>query len=107
MVRINANLDLKTADIIDTGRLNQTLEDLSDDVLFITFVARDVSFFNGARRFKNKTHMHVVLPYEEVSATDNIELLALDYLDQNLNQLRWMDIESMRIKLKAKMAIVA
>jgi hypothetical protein len=72
-------------------------------LLYITFVARDSEFFNGVRKYKDKTHLHVVLPYEEVLSTNNIDLLAFKYLYQNLDNLKWMDREKMKVNLKTKM----
>ncbi len=102
MVHVNANLDLKTFEVIDTGRLNETLEDLSDDLLYITFIARDRDFYNKIKKYGEETHLWVVLPYEEVLSTNNIDLLALKHLFNQIELLGLSQQDSIKAKLLAK-----
>ena len=101
MVSVNANLDLKTIEVIDTGRMNEDLADLCEEELGITFIARDSEFYKEAwyNEEKGKTYIRVVLPYEEVLNTQNIDRLAYQHLYQQLDQLTWMDFEAMKNKL--------
>jgi hypothetical protein len=105
MVTATANLDLLTYKILDAPRLNESLSDLSDEELGIIFVARDREFVNEAWKADNdKTYICVVLPYEEVLTTDNIDLLAYRHLYKQLELIEWMDIEPMKKWLETKMA---
>lgn len=101
MVVVNANLDLKTFEVLDTGRMNDDLANLCDEELGITFFARDSEFYNEAWKNKRtgKSFIRVVLPYEEVLSTNNIDLLAYKHLDQHLDKLKWLDHEAMKKKL--------
>ena len=101
MVSINANLDLKTWKVLDTGRMNEDLADLCDQEFGVTFVARDTEFYNEAWRDKKtgKTYIRVVLPYEEVLRTDHIDLLAYQRLYEELDKVTWLDREKMKKKL--------
>jgi hypothetical protein len=107
MVHVNANLELSTYEMLKTGHLIEDLEDLTEDSLYITFIARERPFDNEIRQENGETFMTVVLPYEEVLETRNFDLLAYTYLDKQLDQLHWMDVENMREKLRKKMAAVA
>lgn len=101
MVRVNANLDLKTFQIFDAGHMDEDLADLCQDELGITFVARDSEFYNEAWKNKKtgKSFIRVVLPYHEVLSTDNIDLLAYKHLYQHLDKLKWLDSGKMKQKL--------
>ena len=102
MVSVNANLDLSTYEVFKKGRMVEDLIDLCDQPFGITFVARDTEFYNEAWRNKKtgKTYMRVVLPYEEVLHTDNIDLLAYHRLYEELDKVTWMDKETMKKKVK-------
>ncbi len=103
MVKVNGILDLKTKDILDTARLNRQLYDLSEDHLGVIFVAQNRSFDNQAWRDNNHSYLRVVLPYHEVLISDNIDLLVYQTLYDQLDQLEWMDVDSMKFFLKMKM----
>lgn len=100
MVHVNANLDLQTYEVFMKGQLTEDLVNLSDEDLYITFVARDRKFISEAQKNEKDTFMRVVLPYEEVLSTNNIDLLAYRHLYQHLEKLTWMDHEKMKHKLK-------
>ncbi len=102
MVSVNANLDLKSFEVLKTGRLNEALADLCDADLGITFVARDRMFLNEAWQSEGKTFMRVVLPYEEVLTTNDIDLLAFKHLYIHLDRLDWLEKEKMKVKLQKK-----
>ena len=109
MVQINANMDMKTHGIIRTGRLNDHLYDLFDDPLYITFVARKEFFFKEAWQEDGDTFLRVVLPYEEVLNTDNIDLLIMQELYEQLDLIRWFGAEKiklMKMRLKEKMKAI-
>jgi hypothetical protein len=102
MISVTSNVDQSTLRLIDTGFMNKDLSDICDEKLGIIFVARDRFFFNEAWRSKGKTYMRVVLPYEEVLHSKNVELLAYQHLYELLDQVNWMDKESIKAKLLEK-----
>ena len=103
MVHINANLDLNTNKIVETGRLNDSLHDLCEHSLYVTFVARDIYFIDEVWQEDGETFMRVVLPYQEVLSTNNIDLLAYQQLYKHLDKLDWLDVESIKKRLEKKM----
>ena len=104
MVYVNANLDQKTNKVLRTGHLTETLGDLCEETLYVTFVARKKNFIDAAWREENDHFIRVVLPYEEVLKTKNINLLASRSLFQQLPLLNWLEVEVIRERLQAKMA---
>ena len=105
MVHTNANLDLKTNEIIRTDRLYEAFYDLcEEETVRITFVARDTEFLNEAWREDGESFLRVVLPYKEVLSTDNVDLLIAERLYEELDKLEWLDVAVMRQRLKSKMA---
>ena len=102
MVTINANLDLKTYEILDTARLNETLADLTDEDLGITFVVREEEFHNEVWQDEGKSYMRVVLPYDEVLDTVNLNALIFQYLYQELEKLEWLNVQALQHDLKEK-----
>ena len=104
MVYINANLDQNTNKILRTGYLTETLGDLCEETLYVTFVARKKNFIDAAWREENDHFIRVVLPYQEVLQTENINLLASRRLFQQLPLLNWLEVEMIKKRLQAKMA---
>lgn len=102
MVKVNANLDLKTFRILDTGRMNDDLWDLCQEDLGVTFVARDTFFPNEVIFEEGKIYLRIVLPYEEVLKTSNIDLLAYRYLYNRLDDTDLIEKDSIKAKLLAK-----
>ncbi len=102
MVKINANLDLKTNEVVKTGRLNDLLSDLSEEELGITVVARDGFFINAAWQDGNKSYLRLVLPYEEVLSSKNVDLFIAKALYFHLDKLQWMDFVKMKKRLEDK-----
>lgn len=107
MVHVNANLDLQSYDVLKKGQLVEDLADLSDEELYVTFVARDRYFVTEAFKKEDHTFIRVVLPYDEVLKTDNIDLLAYQHLYQHLDKIHWMDVDSIKQKLEAKILALA
>lgn len=102
MVKVNANLDLKTFKVLDTGRMNEDLWDLCREDLGITFVARDTFFKNEIFLDGEKTYLRVVLPYHEVLSTSNIDLLAYQHLYDRLDEVDLLEKDAIKTKLKIK-----
>lgn len=107
MVHINANLDLKTNEVVETGRLNESLSGLCEEKLYITFVARDRPFHDKAWKKNGAIHMQVVLPYDEVLSTENIDLLIAQKLYEQADKLTWLNVDSIKQKLELKMMEMA
>lgn len=107
MVHVNANLDLNTSKIIQTGRLNESLHDLCQESLYVTFVARDKHFIDEVWSEEGETFMRVVLPYAEVLSAENIDLLVAEELYKQLDKLQWLDVEAMKKRLEVKIANMA
>lgn len=102
MVYVNANLDLNTSKIIQTGRLNESLHDLCQESLYVTFVAREKHFIDEAWSEEGEIFMRVVLPYEQVLNTNNVDLLAYKELYKHLDKLLWLDVDMLKKKLESK-----
>lgn len=102
MVHINANPDLNTSKIIRTGRLNESLHDLCEEPLYITFVARNREFDDAVWKEEEETFMRVVLPYEEVLKADNIDLLITEVLFRRIDEVTWLNTELIKQKLQFK-----
>ncbi|MEZ5039991.1 MAG: hypothetical protein R2828_08865 [Saprospiraceae bacterium] len=109
MVSINANLDLKTNEVVETGRLNEKFADLclEEETLGITLVARDRPFADKMWKYNGKIYWQVVLPYDEVLSTENIDLLIAQKLYEQADKLTWLDTESIKQKLELKMMEMA
>ncbi|MEL6941985.1 MAG: hypothetical protein AAFO82_04900 [Bacteroidota bacterium] len=105
MVTVNANMDLKTNECLDTGLLNDVLIDLSESNLGITFIAREEEDFpNEAWISNGKTYMQVVLPYQEVLEAENANLIAYQQLYKQLDMADWLDTENIKTKLQHKIS---
>lgn len=104
MVYVNANLDQKTNKLLSTGTLTKKLADLCEAPLYVTYVAREKDFTNEAWREENNHFIRVVLPYEEVLTTNNLDLLAYRYLFRQLHLLDWLDVTEMKRRLTIMMA---
>lgn len=104
MVVVNANVDVRSGQCIDTGWLNMNLCDLSEERLGITFVIRQQEFINESWMSNGKTYMQVVLPYDESLEAEDATLIAYQQLYQQLDQVDWLDKELLKNRLAEKMA---
>ena len=104
MVHFNANVDLKTLPKVNTHDLNQSLGDICDRPLYITLVAREEAFKTEAWQDNQDSFLRIVLPYKEVLESENTSSLIIRSIMESLEKINWLDIKSIKRKIRSKLS---
>ncbi|MEL6927090.1 MAG: hypothetical protein AAFN93_07130 [Bacteroidota bacterium] len=81
MIYVNANVDTKSFELLDTAALDDMLSDLyPESNLYVTFVARNLEIESAVWQEQEDTFIRVVLPYETTMQANNLSLLCIELL---------------------------
>lgn len=101
MIHINANVDLNTGELIDTGFLHEQLHELfPEGELRVIFVARDIEIESEAWQEDEDTFIRVVLPYEELQHAENCPQFIVEHLLSELKKQELIESSELEIRLE-------
>ena len=101
MIYVNANVDTKSFELLDTAALDDMLSDLYPEAtLYVTFVARELEMESAIWQEQEDTFVRVVLPYETILETENLPLVCVEYLLEVLQGQELMDLSELQLRLE-------
>lgn len=110
MISINGNVDTLSYPKIDFVWINDLLKDLTDSKLYITLVGRKEDTRTRVRKYKDEIFLWLVLPYEEVIATEDTKAIVIDTLLKELHRLERyeeVDVEALRKCIRERSGMAA
>lgn len=112
MILANGNVDVKTHPKVNPAWLMNLIGDLSPVNLYISLVARNENIKTLVRKTKDGIFLRLVLPYEDVLASEDTKAIVIDTLLQELHRLERyeeVDVKGLRkgIQERFGMEVVA
>ena len=101
MIHINANVDQRTGDLIDTGFLHGLLHELYPEAeLRIVFVARDLDLESEVWQEDEDMFIRVVLPYEQIQQVESVAPFIIEHLITQLKKQQLFDSSELQLRLE-------
>lgn len=106
MILANGNVDEKTYPKVDPVWLMKLIGDLVPVNLYISLVARNETIKSLVRKTKDGIFLRLVLPYQDILATEDAKSIIINTLLEELHRLERyqeiVDVEELREGIKAR-----
>lgn len=106
MILANGNVDEKTYPKVDPVWLMNLIGDLVPVNLYISLVARDEDIKSLVRKTKDGIFLRLVLPYQDILATEDTKPIIINTLFKELHRLERyqeiVDVQGLREEIKER-----